>query len=290
MGKFIIGFILAVLVGSANGAPAVKDCNVGADPWKKGRQVGPNEKEYRLSGPLEVVSLNSKGKPSAKCRLTPNESTIVLPVGFDPSIDHPGLPIDQLAWVKGCGNPIVSKFKFTVNPTPIPQAVVLPVVPAPVVAQAPIIPTIREGSECRSGNEVGTYRVINGQLSCLLNAVRTESVARHRQQEEFVYEDEYYEDEVYYDDEVVEGRRSSWVPWVVGGLAAAGIWWDSRYNRGSSSGQAPSGFTGGTVGGQSPSGFTGGLVNQAQSGNTQSGGLPSGITGGQAPAGFTGWR
>lgn len=177
---------------------------------------------------------------------------------------------------------VTAKKKVRRHPPPAPRPFAKPV----AVAQAPVIPTIREGSECNSGDEVGTYRVINGQLSCLLNAVRTEPVVRRRQQEEFVYEDEYYEDEVYYDDEVVEGHRSSWVPWALAGTALAAVWWDSTRNRGSSSGQAPSGFTGGTVGGQIPSGFTGGLVGGG-------GQPPLGFTGGavvSAPTGFTGWR
>lgn len=180
--KLFVGFILALLCGNAVDAAteAVKDCHVGADPWKLGRQVNSEkEKEYRLNESLEVVSLNSKGKPSSRCRLTANESTIVIPNGFDPSVDHPGLPVDQLPWIKGCGNPIVSKFTLTDPPAPVAGRVVVATV----------------GTQCHDGDRSGTYQIINGQLACLLDGVTqlpvryTEERQYHPSVSEVTYDD-----------------------------------------------------------------------------------------------------
>lgn len=109
----LIAFLSLMAVGNANAAVPVKDCNVGVSPWNNGRQVDTSrEAEYRLDAPLLLESLGKGDKSSGVCRLLPKVSTIVIPIGFDPSIDHPGLSMKELPWIKKCGNPIVSKFRF----------------------------------------------------------------------------------------------------------------------------------------------------------------------------------
>jgi hypothetical protein len=106
-----IAFLLLMATVSANAA--VPDCNIGASPWQEGRHVDTSrEIEYRLDAPLLLESLGKGDKSSGVCRLLPEVSTIVIPIGFDPSIDHPGLSPKELPWIKKCGNPIVSKFRF----------------------------------------------------------------------------------------------------------------------------------------------------------------------------------
>ena len=115
----------AIVSGSASAAVSIKDCNVGANPWQKGRQVGTNEEEYKFTTPFVLDSLGKGDKASGPCKFSPEVSTIVIPNGFDPSIDHPGLDPQKRPWIKLCGNPIVSKFRINVK---IAEAEVVPVV------------------------------------------------------------------------------------------------------------------------------------------------------------------
>ncbi|MBI5798687.1 MAG: hypothetical protein HZB10_02035 [Candidatus Yonathbacteria bacterium] len=115
----IICFLL--ITGNAN-AVAVKDCNVGADSWWRGlgnagaRPAPPVSIRWVLDGPLEVESLNGKGKPSGRCRLVAGE-VIIVPFSFDPAVRHSFSSHEdkmKLAFIARCGNPIVSLFRFTV--------------------------------------------------------------------------------------------------------------------------------------------------------------------------------
>lgn len=293
MRNILVCIVLALLYGNV-WAGAIKDCHVGADPWRSGRQADTvNAKEYRLNEPILLESLNSKGKPSGVCRLTAGESTIVIPNGFDTSVDHPGLPVDQLAWIKGCGNPIVSKFKLTIAPATLPFAQTAAPIPPPVVAPPPPVVSM-EGRECRYGERMGTYLFVDRQMVCLIQEVVRVQPAPQLQYEEY----EEYEEEVEY---VQAPPDRSWVPWVVGGVIAGAAWW--RHHRGNGSaapfGQAPVGLTNGLVNtGHLPIGTTDGLVNvgQAPVGLTNAlvgGQVPSGLTnsfttGGQAPLGGSG--
>ncbi len=124
----LFGWIVFSLVvaGNANATVHVKDCNVGVSPWHKGREVDlAKEREYRLDTPLLLESLGKGDKSSGVCRLLPEVSTIVIPIGFDTSIDHPGLPVRELPWIKKCGNPIVSKFRFKTAKPPEEKVVLV---------------------------------------------------------------------------------------------------------------------------------------------------------------------
>ncbi|MEK7148510.1 MAG: hypothetical protein AAB770_01190 [Patescibacteria group bacterium] len=124
----LFGWIVFSLVvaGNANATVPVKDCNVGVSPWHKGREVDlAKEREYRLDTPLLLESLGKGDKSSGVCRLLPEVSTIVIPIGFDTSIDHPGLPVRELPWIKKCGNPIVSKFRFKTAKPPEKKVVLV---------------------------------------------------------------------------------------------------------------------------------------------------------------------
>lgn len=306
MGRITICFTLFFFFCGSAATAATKDCKVGASPWRDGRQVNPaTEKEYRLDASQEFDNLNKKGK-TVRCNLAARESTIVMPNGFDPSVDHPGLPVEQLAWIKGCGNPIVSKFKFKFaikSPAPAAPVVATPVVPIvvplPVVVAQPAL--TREGTECHDGERRGAHEMRSGQMACVLYGVTNTSsvsvqarehviVRQYRQSEpevvyvdRRVYEPQFQEEPMYYDE---PQQESSWVPWAIGATALAGAaWWDSHRSRGSSAplGHAPLGSTGGLVG-QAPIGNTGGLIGQIPIGST--GGA---VVGGQPTAGFTGW-
>ena len=138
MAKLFVWMVLFLSVsvsGNSSAATPVKDCNVGANPWYPGRQVDvTKEIEYRIVNPLEVNSLSKGDKASGPCRLLPEVSTVLIPIGFDPSVDHPGLSVKELPWIKRCGNPIVSKFSIKAKAV---EAEVVPVLMTALVMESP---------------------------------------------------------------------------------------------------------------------------------------------------------
>lgn len=135
---------LLLFMGVANAGVQLKDCAVGSNPWFPGRQVDrAMEVEYVLTKPLVAESLNKEGKPSGLCRLAAGEH-IVVPFGFDASISHPFATREEkmkLAWVKRCGNPIVSRFHFAIPQKAEATPVGAPVAAAPVlVVPQPVVP------------------------------------------------------------------------------------------------------------------------------------------------------
>lgn len=109
----ILLIFLSLFVSTAFAAE-IKDCHVGGDPWFKNRPVQVTDVEYVLKEPIVVESLNSKGKPSGYCRLLSGEH-VVVPLDFDTSVFHPFSTREEklkLAWIRKCGNPIVSPFRL----------------------------------------------------------------------------------------------------------------------------------------------------------------------------------
>lgn len=89
-------------------------CRVGLSPWQQGRQINnATETEYRFRHYKEIVTLGKGGRPSGICVLDPEESTLVVPNGFNPEIDSSGLAPEDLPWISVCGNPIISKFSLS---------------------------------------------------------------------------------------------------------------------------------------------------------------------------------
>ena len=122
----ILSFAIA---GQGIAAPI---CNVGANPWHKGRTLVEGEKRYMVrtqhgASPFLVQSLDGDGKLSNAC--TPKDGTIiVIRDGFDTSIEHPELellPTDsvfvrdrklrQYPWIEECGNPMPRPFEFIIR-------------------------------------------------------------------------------------------------------------------------------------------------------------------------------
>jgi hypothetical protein len=132
MAKIML-FMLLLFAAGANAVQGIKDCHVGANPWFLGRHVDrTTEAEYVLTKPLVVESLNKEGKPSGRCSLAAGEH-IVVPFDFDASINHSFATREEkmkLAWIKRCGNPIVSRFRFVVpqrtEVTPVVSVTALP--------------------------------------------------------------------------------------------------------------------------------------------------------------------
>ncbi|MFA5997161.1 MAG: hypothetical protein WC791_01585 [Candidatus Paceibacterota bacterium] len=118
MSKIIL-FVLLLYAGVTNADGQIKDCNVGSDPWFLNRPVLVTDVVWTLSKPLIADSLSGKGGSSGNCRLLPGEQVIV-PLDFNASVSHPFATREEkmkLAWIRRCGNPIVSKFRFVASQT-----------------------------------------------------------------------------------------------------------------------------------------------------------------------------